>query len=1443
MKRLTQRFRSKKQNRTKRRKFGSQVENLEQRRMMFGDASIVVDQIDNGIPPIIVGKPDSPSCIDFENLASSASYNVGDSFVADNSGLQATFTGEPFEWSNGVMFNGGSANVSLANLAAHSGQEIGANNILLDVDFGQSVENLSMKFGEYGGNLNLSINGDSHNFQDFSVLNGAIVGGTLVTVANGFGNDAGEIKVDGVVNSFAFGGQELWVDHICAQPVEQEYRIDWGDAPDQPYPTLAASNGARHIIDPDVFLGMGVDGEADGQPDANSLGDDTASVDDEDGVVLLTPMVPGQMADVRVTASTDGYLNAWIDFDQDANWSPADQVFSAQPLSAGVNVLSFPVPNTAAVGDRAFSRWRFSTTHKFLTPDASPFHKTPNGEVEDHRLRIIEGNPDPRMDWGDAADKPYPTLAASNGARHEINPDVFLGYTVDAEPDGQPSINALRDDANGGVDDEDGVQFLTPLTPGGIAQVEVKASTDGWLNAWVDFDQDGNWSPADKVFHGEPLVAGVNILNFAVPATAAIGDRAFSRWRFSTTHQKLGPEHNPNERTPDGEVEDYRLRITQGNPEPHLDWGDAPDQPYPTLSANNGARHEIDADVFLGYTVDSELDGQPSPNAERDDLNGGVDDEDGVQFLTPLVPGGVAEVEVIASTDGYLNAWIDFDRNGVWSGGAENIFSAQPLAPGSNILAFNVPATTDPSTDKPTFSRWRFSTTDPVLAPHQDPDWAPNGEVEDHLAFIEPQDDGKFDWGDAPDQPYPTLSVNGGAFHEINPDVFLGYTVDGELDGQPSPNAQRDDVNGGVDDEDGVQFLTPLVPGGVAQVEVIASTDGYLNAWIDFDRNGVWSGGPENIFSAQPLVPGSNILAFNVPASTVAAPNEPTFSRWRFSTTNAVLAPRQDPSFVPDGEVEDHLVFIDPPTQGEIDWGDAPDQPYPTLAANDGARHIIDPDVFLGSTVDAEPDGQPSSNAQRDDANGGVDDEDGVHFLTPLVPGGIAQVEVIASTDGYLNAWIDFDRDGVWSNGAENIFSAQPLSPGSNILTFNVPAGTVPSSNEPTYSRWRFSTTDPVLAPHQDPDYAPNGEVEDHLAFIDPPAQDELDFGDAPKKFPTLLAHDGARHIINPEIYMGNRIDAEADGQPSLFAKRDDVNGIDDEDGVVFVNSIVAGTILNIDVSVSVDGHLDAWIDFNQDRKWDPSEQIAMSHVVVAGMNTVSVGVPTNAVPNPLRPVYSRFRFSLDGGLAPTGIAKNGEVEDYAKLNGDIDIDGTIDVRDIDLLGDLIRVGSLNGDLNNDGEVNGSDMDYLVQDIMGTNYGDANLDRLVNTDDLVHMFIAGEYLDGDNNNSGWSEGDFNFDQDFNQEDLVKMFVSGAYMAPAAVSAEQLASAQVETESPAADETSDTDSAPTNGAESHAEKRQLIAMATDSVFGEAPSSSDDADESPSDEELDEFFTLV
>jgi hypothetical protein len=171
-----------------------------------------------------------------------------------------------------------------------------------------------------------------------------------------------------------------------------------------------------------------------------------------------------------------------------------------------------------------------------------------------------------------------------------------------------------------------------------------------------------------------------------------------------------------------------------------------------------------------------------------------------------------------------------------------------------------------------------------------------------------------------------------------------------------------------------------------------------------------------------------------------------------------------------------------------------------------------------------------------------------------------------------------------------------------------------------------------------------------------------VDFGDAPdgvgtspqNRYPTLLRNDGARHTIIKGFSLGATIDADPNGQPTVAADGDDSNGQDDEDGVIFNTAFAAGQTATITVTVTLptgvtSARLDAWVDFNRDGDWnDPLEQIFTSQIVVAGPNTLSVPVPVTAASGM---TYARFRLSTAGGLLPTGLADDGEVEDYKIAN------------------------------------------------------------------------------------------------------------------------------------------------------------------------------------------------
>jgi hypothetical protein len=169
-----------------------------------------------------------------------------------------------------------------------------------------------------------------------------------------------------------------------------------------------------------------------------------------------------------------------------------------------------------------------------------------------------------------------------------------------------------------------------------------------------------------------------------------------------------------------------------------------------------------------------------------------------------------------------------------------------------------------------------------------------------------------------------------------------------------------------------------------------------------------------------------------------------------------------------------------------VDYGDAP-APYPTTSST-AASHSIASGFYLGAAVDAEPGGQASAAADGDDNVGVPDDEDGVVFNAPVSIGGNVTLTVTAAKlgvaagqfAGFLDAFIDYNRDGDWDDPSDRIFASRSLNVGANSISFNVPAT---ASLGSTYARFRFSSAGGLSATGA----AADGEVEDYQVVIGGP--------------------------------------------------------------------------------------------------------------------------------------------------------------------------------------------------------------------------------------------------------------------------------------------------------------------------------------------------------------------
>jgi len=168
------------------------------------------------------------------------------------------------------------------------------------------------------------------------------------------------------------------------------------------------------------------------------------------------------------------------------------------------------------------------------------------------------------LDFGDAPDDgvtfQFRTLLAHDGARHEFS-TLRLGKNWDAESDGQPDIQALLDDKTGVVDDEDGVRMRgVVFDPASGTPVNVPVFVSGGsgiLDAWIDWNRDFTWTSPEHAIAGVSVTPGWNLIPVTTPGIP--DGLCYARFRLTSAGSTnwYGLE-------PDGEVEDYRVRVRAG---------------------------------------------------------------------------------------------------------------------------------------------------------------------------------------------------------------------------------------------------------------------------------------------------------------------------------------------------------------------------------------------------------------------------------------------------------------------------------------------------------------------------------------------------------------------------------------------------------------------------------------------------------------------------------------------------------------------------------------------------------------------------------------------------------------------------------------------------------------------------------------------------------------
>jgi len=573
-----------------------------------------------------------------------------------------------------------------------------------------------------------------------------------------------------------------------------------------------------------------------------------------------------------------------------------------------------------------------------------------DGEVEDYQVEISDQL---AFDFGDTPDPAYTTLLANDGARHRNDPDtqsIYLGSLVDFDPDAYSSSLADGDDTQDGSDDEDGFTLFLPPYIGITNYALINAVGNGYLNVWIDYNADGDWNePGEQVFDDLAVTSGFHFLEFVIPGdTLSLGgELSFVRVRYSS-EAGIGYDGL----APDGEVEDYDITLIN---EGEFDFSDAPDTYGTTIASGIGAKHIIFPPVNLGALIDGEVDGIPDVTAQGDD-NDKLDDEDGIEFPTPLLLNKNAEIEAEVFGDAFLNAWIDLDANGIFEMD-EQIIDDAPLSTGTYSFQFFIP---DDSFIGKTYMRFRYG-PEGLFPVDSNNVPASYGEVEDYQVEIF-----GYEYGDAPEgiAAYPSLGIDGsfptcascgpaGFIVHKNVDAYFGPSVDLEPDGNagscgpdsgtpynndecfgdgdaglitPSPFTIQGNLfeacsgNGSA-----LGMATDTIDWGIDLDIIVTNNTGqevFVNLLIDWNQSGEWSLDPSTKLWFDVVLPEHILVNFPVPAGffgPVSSLMPPSFIlpstggfHWaRFSVTEAPVPENWNGSGeFEQGETEDYVLFV-----------------------------------------------------------------------------------------------------------------------------------------------------------------------------------------------------------------------------------------------------------------------------------------------------------------------------------------------------------------------------------------------------------------------------------------------------------------------------------------------------------------------------------------------------
>jgi hypothetical protein len=174
-----------------------------------------------GCPP---KAPLSPACVDFEApLVAGTQYGtpVGQApgtAIFTSNGIKVSIQNFVFAGGGGT-FN--SARIETPPAPFGSGQTIRTNNLNLEFDFsaiGYPTSQVTFDYLDQGGSENISVNGSPIVAGNLPGTPNPIGGVTFaITAVPATGGTSGTVTLTGVVRTLRIGGQEFWIDNVCAK--------------------------------------------------------------------------------------------------------------------------------------------------------------------------------------------------------------------------------------------------------------------------------------------------------------------------------------------------------------------------------------------------------------------------------------------------------------------------------------------------------------------------------------------------------------------------------------------------------------------------------------------------------------------------------------------------------------------------------------------------------------------------------------------------------------------------------------------------------------------------------------------------------------------------------------------------------------------------------------------------------------------------------------------------------------------------------------------------------------------------------------------------------------------------------------------------------------------------------------------------------------------------